>query len=205
MSTSYRPSLKWTNVARPSRSVSTGGVVGDSRFPPLGATTTTASCNERFGSSTSRTTIESVPAVSIEDSRARSTTVTAVRPPACGPVPPPREVHAANGSKASKNCVRLKLDIWRRLWLPNAPVQLRAIGSICGPKVAIKRSEQAINRNDFRRSRARQLQRPLGSGRFIPHGKIRRRLGGEPCAYDLVSVRVVARGQAAVRVRGVGF
>ena len=45
--------------------------------------------------------------------------------------------------------------------LPNALVQLRAVGSICALKVAIIRSQQALNRNDFLRSRARQLQRVL--------------------------------------------
>jgi len=47
--------------------------------------------------------------------------------------------------------------------LPNARVQLRAVGSICGLQAAIRRSQQALNRNGFLRSRARQLQRTLDS------------------------------------------
>src|SRR5262245_37946034 len=54
------------------------------------------------------------------------------------------------------------------LWLSNARVQLRAVGQICALKVAIRRSEQALNRNDFLGSRARQLQRTLDGPLYEP-------------------------------------
>ena len=43
----------------------------------------------------------------------------------------------------------------------NAPVQLRAVGPTGVELVAISISIQALNRNDFLESRARQLQRTL--------------------------------------------
>ena len=45
--------------------------------------------------------------------------------------------------------------------LPNAPVQLRAVGPTGAERVAISISVRAFNRNDFLESRARQLQRTL--------------------------------------------
>src|SRR5678815_5588489 len=65
----------------------------------------------------------------------------------------------------------------------NAPVQLRAVGPICALRVAIRRSQWALNRNDFLDSRARQLQRVLGGAVaiFTP-GYDGHRVGGTPIA-----------------------
>ena len=46
---------------------------------------------------------------------------------------------------------------------PNARVQVRAVGRTGAEPVAIRVAIQAFNRNDFLRSRARQLQRMLAS------------------------------------------
>ena len=51
----------------------------------------------------------------------------------------------------------------------NAPVQLRAVGPTGAEGAAISISVQAFNRNDFPRSRARQLQRVLGFTPLDPH------------------------------------
>jgi hypothetical protein len=48
--------------------------------------------------------------------------------------------------------------------MSNARVQLRAVGPTGVEPVAISISEQALNHNDFLRSRARPLQRMLASG-----------------------------------------
>src|SRR4029078_5292215 len=69
--------------------------------------------------------------------------------------------HAAKHWIGIKSLFARKSVSHRRLWRANPRVQLRAVGPICALTAAIRRSEQALNRNDFLRSGARQLQRTL--------------------------------------------
>ena len=71
------------------------------------------------------------------------------------------DIEVEIGKAAASFCVRRSTTISARV-LANAPVQLRAVGPTGAEPVAISISIQALNRNDFHKHRARQLQRRLG-------------------------------------------
>src|SRR4029078_10662111 len=86
--------------------------------------------------------------------------------------------HAAKHWIGIKSLFARKSVSHRRLWRPNAPVQLRAVGSPSALQLDQSIGIQAFNRNAWS---ARQLQRTLGGGE-IDIGS-RQSRGVEGCLY----------------------